>query len=165
LAGGVVCFPSAWSLEEKIGCPITAIHEVVPGLNAALGAQINSFLLKLRSEVAWSRSNWGLSRTAELNQHPSRGLPRLDEAVELEDVWLRVEHQLLLALPNSNGILFGIRIVNHSVTGLQNSPALTGLATALSTIPDSLAVYKGLAKAKQRLIELLNSWNSKRSMR
>src|SRR5689334_14106619 len=49
LEGGVVCFPSAWSLEEKIGRPITAIHEVVPGLNASLGAQINSFLLKLHS--------------------------------------------------------------------------------------------------------------------
>src|SRR6266404_388114 len=38
LVGGVVCFPSFWSLEEKIGAPIEAIHGVVPGLNQGIGS-------------------------------------------------------------------------------------------------------------------------------
>src|SRR5262245_21566890 len=32
LVAGCVCFPSSWSLEEKMGHPIEHIHGVVPGL-------------------------------------------------------------------------------------------------------------------------------------
>ena len=156
LAGGVVCFPSSWSLEEKIGRPITSIHEVVPGLNDSLGSQINSFLMKLRPDVGWSRTNWGLSRTAELNQHPARGLPRLDDQVGLEDVWLRVEHQLLVALPKTSGILFGIRIAHHALAEIQKNELLAQrLAHALRTMPEPVAVYKGLVKAREILLKLL----------
>jgi|GraSoiStandDraft_4_1057263.scaffolds.fasta_scaffold708359_1 hypothetical protein len=156
LVGGVVCFPSSWSLGEKIGRPITSIHEVVPGLNQALGSQISSFLLKLRPGVAWSRANWGLSRTPELNQHPSRGLPRLDENIGLDDAWLRVEHQVLVALPKTQGLLFGIRIVNHALGVIRANGSLAQrLARGLKTMPDTLAEYKGLGKARHRLIELL----------
>src|SRR5690606_34211742 len=44
VVAGCVCFPSSWSLAEKIGHPMEFVHGVVPGLNAALGQQINSFL-------------------------------------------------------------------------------------------------------------------------
>ena len=157
LVGGVVCFPSSWSLEEKIGRPITSVHEIVPGLNESLGSQISSFLMKLRPGVAWSRSNWGLSRSAELNQHPARGLPRLDDEVGLEDVWLRVEHQVLVALPKASGILFGIRIAHHLLVDIQKNTLLAQrLAHALRTMPEPVAAYKGIAKVRDLLIELLN---------
>jgi hypothetical protein len=158
LVGGVVCFPSSWNLKEKIGRPITSIHEVVPGLNESLGPQIHSFLMKLRPGVAWSRSNWGLSRTAELNQHPARGLPRLDDQVGLEEVWLRVEHQVLVALPKTSGILFGIRIAHHLLVDIQKNTLLAQrLAHALRTMPEPVAVYKGVAKVRDLLIEFLNT--------
>jgi hypothetical protein len=157
LVGGVVCFPSSWSLEEKMGHPITSIHDVVPGLNDALGSQINGFLLKLRPGVAWSRSNWGLSRTDELNQHPARGLPRLDDSIRLEEAWLRVEHQILVALPSSGGILFGIRIACHALAEIKESSQLAHrLAHALRTMPAPMAAYKGLSQAGPRLIDLLD---------
>ena len=156
LVGGAVCFPSSWSLEEKIAHPIASIHQVVPRLNEALGPQIDSFLLKLKPGVAWSRSNWGLSRSPELNQHPSRGIQRLDENVERDEVWLRVENQVLVALPKTKGVLFGIRIVNHGLEEVRRSSVLAGrLARALRTMPESVATYKGLAKVRNRVIELL----------
>src|ERR1051325_8892960 len=99
LLAACVCFPSSWSLEEKIGRPIEEIHEPVPELNAAIGPQIHRFLSKLRPGPAWLRSNWGLSRSAELNQHPARKLPRLDESVKSGEVWLRGEAEALVALP------------------------------------------------------------------
>jgi len=158
LLGGVVCFPSSWSLEEKMGHPITSIHRVVPGLNDALGSQINSFLLKLRHGVAWSRSNWGLSRSDELNQHPARQLPRLDDSVRLQDVWLRVEHQILVAMPRTSGILFGIRITSHPLAAIKESSQLARrLAHALRTMPAPIVDYKGLKQARPRLIELLDT--------
>ena len=33
LVAGCICFPSSWSLSEKVGLPLDEIHEVVPDLN------------------------------------------------------------------------------------------------------------------------------------
>jgi hypothetical protein len=156
LLAGVVCFPSAWSLGEKIGRPIEAIHGVVPGLNPAIGSQIQSFLTKLKPGVAWLRSNWGLSRSPELNQHPFRRLPRLDPAVRLEEIWLRLEHQALVALPKNNGVLFGIRIAMQPLSEIANDRVVAPrLARSLKSMPQEVAEYKGLAGARQRLVALL----------
>jgi dimethylamine monooxygenase subunit A len=135
LAGGGVCFPSSWSLTEKVGQPMDFIHAPVPGLNAQLGRSIDTFLAKLTPGAAWFRHNWGLSRSAELNQHPSRALPRLDAAVAPGEVWLRIEHQALVALPRTRGILFAIRIAMHPLAEVKrDAAAATGLARALRSM-------------------------------
>jgi hypothetical protein len=157
LLGACVCFPSSWSLTEKIGRPIQQIHEPVPGLNPAIGLSIEKFLRKLRRGKAWLRSNWGLSRSPELNQHPARKLPRLDGTVTASEVWLRVENQALVALPRSRGILFGIRIKSYALETIMGDRALCRLiARALGTMPADVAAYKGIAAARDRLIRLLN---------
>lgn len=156
LVGGCVCFPSSWSLAEKIGHPLEFIHGPVPGLNAQLGRSIDAFLTKLTPGTAWLRHNWGLSRSPELNQHPSRLLPRLDNSVALSEVWLRVERQALVALPASGGVLFAIRIAMHSLTEVkQDAMVAEGLIRALRTMPAEVAAYKGLATARERLADLL----------
>jgi hypothetical protein len=159
LVAGCVCFPSSWSLEEKIGRPIEAIHGVVPGLNRAIGLQIHGFLTKLRPGVAWLRSNWGLSRSADLNQHPIRALPPLDATVQPEEVWLRVEHQALVALPRAAGILFGIRIVMHRLSEVVTDRLLAArMARALRTMPEDMARYKNLAGAREKLVAHLEGF-------
>jgi hypothetical protein len=156
LVGGSVCFPSGWSLEEKIGHPIETIHGVVPGLNAAIGPQIQGFLTRLRPGIAWLRSNWGLSRGSELNLHPARNLPRLDATVRLDEVWLRVERQALFSLTRSQSILFGIRIELHPLAEIAADQELARrLARALRTMPEELARYKGLVEVRERVIESL----------
>lgn len=158
LLGGCICFPSSWKLAEKLGHPVDFIHSVVPGLNASLGPAIHTFLAKLKPGIAWQRFNWGLSRSPELNQHPDRGLPRLDATVRLDEVWLRVEDQALVALPKSGGILFGIRIVNHSLVEIQADPAVaTAFSRALQTMPDEMARYKNLHTARDSVIRLLEA--------
>jgi dimethylamine monooxygenase subunit A len=157
LLGGGVCFPSAWSLAEKIGQPMEFIHGPVPGLNAQLGRSIDSFLAKLAPGPAWLRRNWGLSSSAELNQHPTRALPRLHDAVTLGEVWLRVEHQALVALPRSEGVLFGIRIAMYRLEEVARVPEFANnLARALRTMPEPVAAYKGLSTARERVIKLLS---------
>lgn len=157
LLGGCVCFPSSWSLEGKPGRPLSGIHAPVPGLNAAQGRGIEAVLGKMTPGGALFRHNWGLSRSGELNQHPSRELPRLDAAVSLAEVWLRVEHQALVALPRSGGILFGIRIAMHPLTEVKSdSGASSRLARALRSMPEDVAAYKGLSAARGRLAALLD---------
>ncbi|MES2707078.1 MAG: heme-dependent oxidative N-demethylase subunit alpha family protein [Verrucomicrobiota bacterium] len=140
----------------KWGLGVAAIHTAVPGLNASLGRSIDTLLARLTPGSAWFRHNWGLSRSAERNQHPSRSLPRLDAGVTLEEVHLRVEHQALVALPESGGILFAIRIASHPLTDVRRDPeASSRLVRALRTMPADVAAYKGLADARGRIAALM----------
>ncbi len=159
LVCGCVCFPSMWSLEEKVGKPIEQIHEIVPALNSSIGRQIHTFLEKLKPGVSWTRSNWGLSRSAERNQHPERKLPRLDGNVGLDEVFFRVEEQSLVALPRTNGILFGIRIKVVPLRKFLGTSAAEKLRFALETMPEAMAQYKGLSTARRRVLHLLGETN------
>jgi dimethylamine monooxygenase subunit A len=156
LYGGCLCFPSHWDLREKLGLPMADIHAPVPGLNESLGRQIDGFLGRIKPGISWERANWGLSRTGELNLHPSRQLPRLDAGVTLDDVWFRLEEQSLVALPKSGGILFGIRLVIRPMCEIKADPeARQGMIRALRTMPEVMADYKGIAPARERLLELM----------
>lgn len=158
LFGGCVCFPSHWDLGEKMGLPMTTIHQPVPGLNKTLGRQINGFLEKIKPGISWERGNWGLSRSPERNLHPSLDLPRLDDSVTVEEVWWRLEEQSLVALPDSGGILFGIKLVIRPLIEIkQNEDSRLGLIRALETMSDEMAAYKGILPARQRLLDLLSS--------
>lgn len=157
VVAGCVCFPSSWSLPEKLGLPLDRVHSVVPSLNASIGAPISRFLAKMQGGAAWERSNWGLSAVPDRNQHPARDLPRLAPPLNAENVWLRVEDQILATLPESGALLFGIRIVSDTIAHLQsNQPNVAErLHRALATMPDEMAAYKNLAHARVELLELL----------
>ena len=156
LVGGCVCFPSSWRFEEKVGQPLEVIHTPVPRLNEELASPIHNFLSRLKPGTAWCRANWGLSRSPELNQHPARGLPKLLPPLREDEVWLRVEDQALVALPESRGVLFGIRMTVIPLAEVKRHPAAAhGLARALRTMPDTMLDYKSVLAAKAELLRLL----------
>jgi hypothetical protein len=158
VVAGCVCFPSSWSLAEKAGLAVSEIHGVVPGLNQALGPSVDRFLDRLAPGVAWLRANWGLSRTRELNQDPWRGLPRLEAGLDPAGVYLRAEHQALLRLPESDAVLFGIR-VSHLALGdfVRDRVAGARLGRALATMPEPMAHYKGLTAIRPALCRWLEA--------
>lgn len=158
LLAGCVCFPSSWRLAEKLGRAMESIHEPVPGLNNALSTQVETFLTRLKPGFAWLRQNWGLSASGELNQHPARGLPRLNEDATLETTWLRVERQALLSL-DDRGVLFGIRIETEPVAVMkETAPEMARrFAAALRSLTPELAAYKGIASARESLARLLEA--------
>ncbi len=157
LLAGCVCFPSSWSLPEKLGKPMALIHDPTPGLNRTLGRQIDAFLANMRPGSAWLRSNWGLSASPELNQRPDRPVPRVTPELSMEEVWLRLERQALVSLPKSRGVLFGIRVESERLSELvKNAPATAaGLAQAIRTMPEDVAHYKGIATARNRILRQL----------
>lgn len=155
LQGGALCFPTGWALEEKIGHTLDFIHDVVPGLNAALATPIHQFLSKLKPGVAFLRSNWGIAATAELNLHPARAIPPPTLPSSLERLWLRVEHQALLALPESHGIIFGIRIALHRLDTIAGTGISRGLHRALDTMPTEMVGYKRLEAIRPYLLSTL----------
>ena len=144
--------------DRSVGESETLIGDAEIGENSNIGAAIHKFLAALKPGVASLRHNWGLARSAELNQHPDRALPHLDATVSADEVWLRVEQQALVALPKSGGILFGIRVVNHSLGEVRADPVATArLSRALETMPEAMARYKNLTTARGRILHLLRA--------
>ncbi|MBC8114758.1 MAG: DUF3445 domain-containing protein [Candidatus Saccharimonas sp.] len=157
LIGGVVCFPSSWALREKLGRPMSDVHEPVPGLNDVLARNIETFFARQEPGAVWVRENANYSRDAELNHLPSRPRRPLDATITAEEFFIRLEHQLLLKLPRSGSILFGIRVEVVPLTHLlRDRDATARLARLFSTMSPAAAAYKGIAAARSKLVALLN---------
>ncbi len=157
VSGGCVCFPSAWRLTDKLGQTVDQVHDPVPQLNSALGSQIDRLLARLRPGKCLVRSNWGVCRLPELNQHPARNLPSIQLPVRLEEAWLRREDQCLFALPRTGGIVFGIRVTHTSWPDLCSNRAVArSVARSLRTMPHDMLDYKRLAEVREQLARLLD---------
>lgn len=153
LRGGAVCFPSWWALTEKIGLTLDETHGPVPGLNSDLGPTLSQFLEKLKPGIAYERANWGLAATSELNLHPALSRPRLGLPFAVENTWIRIEDQILAALPRTGGIVFGIRLRIAPLRQFLDDPPLrAGLHRALATFSEPFAAYKGLSPVMSDLL-------------
>ncbi len=155
-SAGAVCFPTGWAPNEKFGLPLEAIHGEVPRLNASLGVGVRSFFSRLPEDACFERTNWGLAASSELTLHPATRPPRLEADTPVSSVWIRIEDQLLAALPTRAGFVFALRLRLVPLCVLTDSPALTlGLARALRTMPDEVAHYKGVAVIRPALLRQL----------
>lgn len=158
LRAGAVCFPTGWSLDEKIGCTLEEIHGVVPGLNPSIAPAIQRLLGSLTPATALLRDNWGIAATDVLDLHPRHRVPSPRPPVRLEQLWLRVEHQALVGLPGGAGVAFGIRIALHRLDAMATDQVLARrLGRSLASMSDDLAGYKGLRAIRAELCRRLAS--------
>lgn len=158
LVGGCVCFPSTWDLHEKLGQTVASIHAPVPTLNESLGAQIRTFLQRIKPGAVWERWNWGIAAVDALNHHPALHHPGLHAGSTLADSWLRIEHQAFRPLDAHGGLLFAIRISVLRLKELAQQPdASIRLAELLESMPDDVATYKGLTAARGSLARQLRA--------
>lgn len=155
---GVVCFPSGWSLPEKLGMPIEEVHGPVPSLKEALSPAIHTFLDRLAPSESWERDNWGLSADPELDHHPDVACPALESGATLATTWLRLERQLLVRLPKTNAVFFGIRVSTHRLEALAEIPGLAPrMARAFKTMSGEIAAYKGMTECRASLVAALDT--------
>lgn len=151
--GGCVCFPSGWSLPEKLAQPVSFAHARVPALNELLGSQISRFLAGLDVNKFCQRTNWGLSSSRQLNQHPNQQIPLIQ--APWRDVFLRIEWQAFGAL-SAGLILFGIRIFHVPLEQVRQDPEATALlACNLETMSLEMLRYKRLDGCREHLVGFL----------
>jgi hypothetical protein len=156
MQAGVVCFPSHWAPQGKLGLPIEAVHAPVPGLNPAIGPQIHKLLDRLGTGYTWQRVNWGLSASSERNQHPQRALPRLTIDTPPKDIILRLEYQALVRLKATGSILFGIRLYSFDLERVREYPDTAGaLAGQLRSLSVEMQAYKGIEGVALRAADYL----------
>jgi hypothetical protein len=147
LRAACVCFPSRWSLHEKMGNSMRGIHGPVPYYIEQIGAGSDQFLTALRQgRLVW-RVNWSLHDGPDLFRPtmppmwPGRTVTSQNAG---DEVWLRVERQTLRRLEGCDDILFTIRTHVYPLRELKrNVEAAAALAEALRQWPKEVVEYKG----------------------
>ncbi|MDL2405536.1 DUF3445 domain-containing protein [Rhizobium calliandrae] len=161
LVAGHVAFPSSWSLVEKFGRPMQAIHGDVPGFgdgtrNAVL---INRIFDNLQVTQPVERFNWSVGASSNLHLPFPPVRPKAGEAFTLDERFARIERQTLRKLPVSGDILFTIRIYVDPIAAIANHPKASELASSfaaqLDALDESQGAYKGLVHQKAELVRQL----------
>lgn len=106
LTAAILCFPASWTLAEKIGRPLTAIHIPVAPYDAQMAARVQRLFDAIRPERPLWRQNALLYATPDLHQPRPEAEPRVSP--ETRPDYLRSERQCLIRLPRSGAIVFSI---------------------------------------------------------
>ena len=154
-AAAAVCFPSSWDPRHAVGKTVHEVHEIVPQLNPQIGKMIEQFLMKLKPGRAARRHNWGLTRSAEMNYHPSLKREKLDEEVTLEELYLRVEQQIFVGVPGA--VLMGLRLDICPLSDLLlDQEEWNRCREKIRSMPEDVAEYKGLLAAREAILKAMH---------
>jgi hypothetical protein len=145
----VLCFPSRWRLHEKLGKPLAAVHGPVPFYAQRLATPVDRFMVKVKPGHIASRLNWSVLDNGALFQPGGKWRVANNTAITPENagetLYLRVERQTLRRLPQSDAILFGIRVHNYPMaTAITTPEAASRLAEAVRALPEETVHYKSL---------------------
>ena len=150
LVASHVCLPSWWSPEEKMKKSMKEMHKDVPGMDETSYEHIwNACLHK----GPYIRYNWTLTDTPILNQHPSKNIGK---EFDRENLFLRVERQVLQGFPEVHGILFLIRTYVGDIKTLDKKHRVA-LGDAVNKMTADELEYKGLTNYKESVVSYLNS--------
>ena len=151
LAAATVCSPNRWRLSEKIGRPITDIHDPVPCYRRRLAGPVDAVLAG-RSRLMWRR-NWSIQTS------PARFQPVAEGPAHPEvpgQVWVRSEYETLVGLPASGWWVFGIQTTIRPLGDVTSRPALARrIHTAVASLDRRTAAYKDLAAWREPLLAWL----------
>jgi hypothetical protein len=161
LDAAVLCFPSRWSLAEKLGQPLAMIHTRVPFYAERLAKPVDRLMPNLRDGKLVVRLNWGMTDDpalyAESRKFRREHNPDVTPDNAGERLWLRVERQTLRLLPRSGGVLFGIRTHLYTVGRLAADPRVAAdLAAAVRALPPEMALYKSIPPFREALLAYLD---------
>jgi hypothetical protein len=146
LAAASVCFPAKWSVRDKIGKPVRAVHGPVPGYDEALGSPVDRVLAGLSAGRGLWRINWSVDTSGALCQ-PGPQRPADPTTLDPAALWLRVERQTLRRFPVHGSVLFTIRTYQQTLASLaEHADACRDLAATIRGLPPEMLAYKDLTE-------------------
>lgn len=162
LAAAILCAPSRWRMPERIGQPLAAVHGAVPLYADRLSTPVDRFMRALRPGKLAQRLNWSIVDDGALFQLSGKHRTALDPDITPENVpdrlFLRVERQAFVRLPQSGAVLFAIRVHSYGLARVLAVPGTArNLAAAVEALPDSLATYKSLPAFRSALLKALSA--------
>jgi hypothetical protein len=161
LEAASLCFPARWRLADKLGRPMSVIHEPVPGFADKLARPVDRFFDHLHADRPVWRVNWALNDDPSLFQPVRRQERETDQAITAENagerLFVRCERQTLRRLPISGWILFTIKTYVDPIASLAGRPdAAAGLASAVRQLPKGTRRYKNVAPYQKALLDYLD---------
>lgn len=163
LVAAVLCFPSAWSLADKFGRSLDAIHAAVPGYPDKMAKLMNRIFDNLKVEQPVWRVNWSIYPDDELHHPESKERPRdwfNDPANLAPEAFVRVERQTLRRLPVSGDMLFTVRVHVDPFTAFRRHPEGAQLAASLREqilgLDAAQLAYKGLTEHRDAVADALD---------
>jgi hypothetical protein len=156
-----VCAPSHWAPEDKLGQALAAVHAPVAD-NARLQAASRQLVALVTEGGHWERHVWSLSPSPRHDQHPRRHPPTpwpttSDPLAFAQACWLRTERQTFF--PVGGGTcqsIFTIRVQLQPLPlAVDSSDRARRLHDSLASMSDAVLAYKGLAPARERLLQWL----------
>lgn len=105
LTGGILCFPASWTLAQKLGRPLTGIHDTVPIYDADVAKRVARLFDAIRPEQPLWRMNYLTYDDFVLHQPRREGERRPRPT---DHVFIRSERQCLLRLPVTKAVVFTI---------------------------------------------------------
>lgn len=106
MVGGILCFPASWLLSEKMGLPLTSIHDPVPQYTDRIAKVVQRMFDNLQPGRVIYRGNFLSYSNPDL--HQPRGMNHRRALDKPGKKWVRVERQTLRKLPITQGVVFGI---------------------------------------------------------
>lgn len=106
LTAAALCFPASWSLVEKIGRPLSAIHRPVAAYDPEMAARVQRMFDAIRPGRPLWRQNALVYGSDKLHHPRTEATPRR-EAPE-QGRFVRSEKQCFVAVPGSDAVVFSI---------------------------------------------------------
>lgn len=107
LTAAILCFPASWTLAEKLGRPMTAIHIPVEDYTEDVARRVQRMFNAIRPEQPLWRMNYLTYADPTLHQ-PRREFERRPRPAADLRVFVRSERQCLLRLPQTRAVVFSI---------------------------------------------------------
>lgn len=120
LTGGLLLFPASWSLGQKLGRPLSSIHEPIERYDPSIAYRVQRMFDMMRPGQPLWRANWLIYRDADLFQPRMEGETKPPAAPGTG--YLRSERQSFLKLPESGAVIFAIHTYVLPVAAFDDLP-------------------------------------------
>lgn len=107
LTAAILCFPASWTLAQKMGRPMMAIHAPVAHYTAEIGARVHRMFSAIRPEQGLWRMNYMTYASPDL-YHPRKEDDPRPRPSRDQRHYLRAERQCLIRLPKTRAVVFSI---------------------------------------------------------
>jgi hypothetical protein len=154
-------YTTSCRIVSSVGRSMRFAHEFVPGLNDQLGARIDRVLANVQASAPVVRFNWVLTSIADRlfpeGAHDANAEAADRTAAELEAdyrkagdrLWLRVERQTFVRLPESRALAFGIYTYSHPLSSLsEDSQSLEAIHRLLGEYSQDRLRYAAMLQIR-----------------
>lgn len=163
-----VCAPSGWAPAEKIGKRFTDVHEPVPDIGP-VSRKGGPAMRAMAAKGRHVRFVWGLTTDPSLNHHPALRVegpstapqwraPRFAWTTRTDrtdqSLFVRVERQTLIGLPDVRSALFSIRPYIYDCRSLP-ADHCRAIAEAVRGMSPEARRYKGIERDWEPMVEWL----------